>query len=134
MFGLFFIIKRILSIFLVNVRLWKEDEQFRALVVILAAIILSGTVFYSIMEKWSIIDSIYFCIMTIATIGYGDLAPTTPLSKIFTIIMALSGIGVFVGIVTKLARGLTQKSLEKRHKHEVENNKRDIKSNFNDKF
>jgi hypothetical protein len=78
MFGLLFIIKRILSISLVNVRLWKDDEQFRSLVIILVAIILSGTVFYSLVEKWAVIDSIYFSIMTIATIGYGDLAPTTP--------------------------------------------------------
>jgi len=120
MFGLFFIIKKILELLLIHRRLWKEDEQFRALVVILAAIVLSGTVFYSFVEKWPIIDSIYFCIMTIATIGYGDLAPTTPLSKIFTIIMALAGIGVFVGIVTKLAQGLTQKSIEKRHRHKPE--------------
>ncbi len=98
-------------------RLWKEDEQFRALVVILASIVLSGTVFYTVMEKWSIIDSMYFSIMTIATIGYGDLAPTTPLSKIFTIVMALAGIGVFVGIVTKLAQGLAEKSIEKKHRH-----------------
>ena len=118
MFGLYFIIKKILELLLIHGRLWKEDEQFRALLVILAAIVLSGTVFYSVVEKWHIIDSIYFCIMTIATIGYGDLAPSTPLSKIFTIIMALSGIGVFVGIVTKVAQGLTQRTIEKRHKHE----------------
>ena len=120
MFGLFFIIKRIISILLVNVRLWKDDEEFRSLVIILVAIILLGTAFYSLVEKWHAIDSIYFTIMTIATIGYGDLAPTTPISKIFTIVMALSGIGVFVGIATKLAQALTQKEIEKRHKHHSE--------------
>jgi len=122
MFGLFFIIKRIFSIFLVNVRLWKDDEQFRSLVIILVAIILCGTVFYSLVEKWHVIDSIYFSIMTIATIGYSDLAPTTPLSKIFTIIMALSGIGVFVGIATRLAQEFTKKEIEKRHKHKPDKN------------
>jgi len=122
MFGLLFIIKRILSISLVNVRLWKDDEQFRSLVIILVAIILSGTVFYSLVEKWAVIDSIYFSIMTIATIGYGDLAPTTPLSKIFTIVMALSGIGVFVGIATKLAQEFTRKEIEKRHRHHPDKN------------
>ena len=122
MFGLFFIIKKILQLILMHGRLWKEDEQFRALVVILASIILSGSVFYTVIENWSIIDSIYFSIMTIATIGYGDLAPSTPLSKIFTIFMALSGIGVFVGIVTKLAQGLTQRTIEKKHRHSANGN------------
>ncbi len=122
MFGLFFIIKKFLELLLIHVRLWKEDEQFRSLVIIMVAILLSGTAFYSFVEKWSIIDSIYFCVMTISTIGYGDLAPTTQLSKIFTIVMALSGIGVFVGIVTKLAQGLAQSNIEKKHKNRDESN------------
>lgn len=36
--------------------------------------------------------------------------------------MALSGIGVFVGIVTKLAQGLTQRTIEKKHKHDYKRN------------
>jgi len=111
-----------LNLLIIIKRLWKEDEEFRVLVIIMIAILLSGTAFFSFVESWSIIDSFYFCIMTIATIGYGDLAPSSPLSKIFTIIMALSGIGVFVGIVTKLAQGLTRKEIEKRHKHNVKSN------------
>ena len=121
MFGLLIIIRRFLNLLLINKRLWKEDEEFRVLVIIMIAILLSGTAFFSLVENWSIIDSAYFCVMTIATIGYGDLAPSSPLSKIFTIIMALGGIGVFVGIVTKLAQGLTQSTIEKKHKHEHRN-------------
>jgi voltage-gated potassium channel Kch len=117
MFGLLIIIRRFLNLLLINKRLWKEDEEFRVLVIIMIAILLSGTAFFSLVENWSIIDSAYFCVMTIATIGYGDLAPSSPLSKIFTIIMALSGIGVFVGIVTKLAQALTQKGIERSHKY-----------------
>jgi len=117
MFGLLIIIRRFLNLLLINKRLWKEDEEFRVLVIIMIAILLSGTAFFSFVENWSIIDSAYFCVMTIATIGYGDLAPSSSLSKIFTIIMALGGIGVFVGIVTKLAQALTQKGIERSHKY-----------------
>jgi voltage-gated potassium channel Kch len=88
----------------------------------MVSLLLSGTAFFSFFESWSIIDSLYFCVMTIATIGYGDLAPSSNLSKVFTIIMALGGIGVFVGIVTKLAQSLTQKGIERRHNHNVKNN------------
>lgn len=62
--------------------------------------------------------------MTIATIGYGDFAPTTALSKIFTIVMALSDIGVFVGIVTKLAQALNKKEIERSHKHVAKRNEK----------
>lgn len=63
----------------------------------------SGTFFYSTFEGWGVIDSIYFCIMTLSTVGYGDLHPTTGLTKIFTIIYLILGGGIFIGFITKVA-------------------------------
>ena len=54
------------------------------------------------MEGWSLLDALYFCVMTMATVGYGDLAPGTPLSKAFTIGYAMLGVGLFAGFVGKL--------------------------------
>lgn len=53
-------------------------------------------------ERWPLLDSLYFCVMTISTIGYGDLAPTTAVSKIFTMAYAILGIGLFASFVGKL--------------------------------
>ena len=113
MLSLLLIIRKIFGLGLISKRLWDEDKEFNALVVIFLAILISGTAFFTLVEKWSIIDSMYFCVMTIATIGYGDFAPTTNLSKLFTIGMALSGIGIFVLIVTKLAQALIQNKINK---------------------
>ena len=103
-----------IGIFLIISKLWKEDSEFRALLFIQMGMLLTGTVFYSLVENWRIIDSVYFCIMTISTIGYGDFAPQRDISKIFTIIFAIGGIGVFVGIVSKVAQGLTKRRLSHR--------------------
>ena len=103
-----------LSILIILKKLWQSDREFRALLYILVALLLTGTIYYSAVEGWRIIDAIYFCIMTISTIGYGDFTPKKDVSKIFTIIFAIGGIGVFVGVVTKVARGLTQRRLEKK--------------------
>ena len=80
----------------------KNDKEFRALGLLLLTLLAGSTVFYWRMEGWSIIDSMYFSVMTMSTIGYGDLVPTTILSKVFTIMFALLGIGVFVAVVSKL--------------------------------
>ena len=83
-----------------------DDPDFRALAFVNLVLLLSGTLFYSYIEDWPLLDAVYFCVMTMTTIGYGDLTPTTDVSKIFTIIYALLSIGVFVSLAAKLATGL----------------------------
>ncbi len=107
-----------ISIILIIKKLWKKDEEFRALFYILFVLLLTGTAFYSLVENWRVVDSIYFCIMTISTIGYGDITPQKDISKIFTIIFAIGGIGIFVGIVSKVAQGLTRRQLDRKTGHE----------------
>ena len=101
-----------ISLYLTIIRLIKaihrasEDPEFRALTIVTIVLLLSDTLFYSHAEKWNILDSLYFCVMTMTTIGYGDLAPTSNLSKIFTMLYAFISIGVFVSLAAKLAAGL----------------------------
>jgi voltage-gated potassium channel len=52
------------------------------------------------------VDSLYFSVITLATVGYGDLAPVTTAGKLFTIIYILVGIGLFVAVARHLATGL----------------------------
>ena len=83
---------------------YKIDEDFRILVMVLIILLSGATYFYWQVENWSFIDSRYFSVMTISTIGYGDLVPTTSYSKIFTIVYSLLGIGVFFAVVTKIVQ------------------------------
>ncbi len=83
-----------------------DAPEFRALVSLMLVLLVTGTMFYVLHEGWSIVDALYFCVMTMSTVGYGDLTPTSSLSKIFTIVYSLITIGVFVGVVTKLAHAM----------------------------
>jgi len=40
-------------------------------------------------------QSIYWAVITLASVGYGDISPVTPMGRIMTIILALMGIGIF---------------------------------------
>lgn len=80
----------------------RKDAESRALAVLLGVLLAGGTEFYSQVEDWSVLDALYFCVMAIATVGYGDLAPTSSLSKGFTIGFAILGIGVFASFVAEL--------------------------------
>jgi len=50
------------------------------------------TTFYHLSEWWSWIDSFYFSVTTLATVGYGDLAPTKDSSKLFTVFFIIFGV------------------------------------------
>jgi len=84
---------------------WRglKDPEFRGLFALTGVLMLSGTLFYRVVEGWSALDSLYFSVTTLTTVGYGDLAPTTPASKVFTIVYLLLGVGVLVSFVGKLA-------------------------------
>ena len=84
--------------------LWRgyRDPEFRALFFLVGMLLLGGTLFYRKFEGWSALDSLYFSFVTLTTIGYGDLSPTTPFSKIFTMLFSLGGIGVLLAFVDKM--------------------------------
>ena len=73
--------------------------RLRIYLTILAAVLLVGVVGLIVIEKYSLLDAFYFIIVTISTVGYGDLRPLTPLGKILVIIIILAGVGCFVGLV-----------------------------------
>lgn len=70
------------------------------------ALIAVAAVFYRLIEGWLLLDSLYFLVVTIATVGYGDLAPHTALGKFFTICFIFGGIGIFVEAATAIAHAV----------------------------
>jgi voltage-gated potassium channel len=80
-----------------------HDPEFRALLIVLLLLLVSGTAFYSTVEGWAWVDALYFCVATASTVGYGDLAPKTQFGKAFTMIYIAVGVGVFITLAGKLA-------------------------------
>lgn len=80
-----------------------RDSTVRKLLLLALTFIAVATVFYMRVEGWRAIDAVYFSVMTISTVGYGDIAPQTDLGKIFTIFYVLCGLGVFIAAATAIA-------------------------------
>lgn len=77
-------------------------------------LIIAGTSFYHYFEKWTILDSFYFCMITLTTVGYGDLSPTTPLTKLFTVGYIIMGIGIIATFINLSAKARLNKRVEKK--------------------
>jgi voltage-gated potassium channel len=88
-----------------------REPEVQSVVLLALALILVATVFYWLVEGWSLLDAVYFSVVTIATVGYGDLAPQSVIGKIFTICYIFAGIGIFVSAVTALAHAILRAEL-----------------------
>ncbi|MBA2712305.1 MAG: two pore domain potassium channel family protein [Rubrobacteraceae bacterium] len=99
-------------LFQIIYRSWR-DPEFRGLFFLVILLLLGGTIFYSRVEGWTLLDSLYFSVITLTTIGYGDLYPTTAASKVFTILYIFIGLGIILAFLNAVG----QRALE-RHRTE----------------
>ena len=68
-----------------SVRILFRDKEFRGLLILVGLILIIGTFFYAHFEHWSMLNALYFCVITLTTVGYGDFTPHNAIGKIFTI-------------------------------------------------
>jgi hypothetical protein len=71
--------------------------------------LLIGTLAYHWLEGWSYLDSLYFCVISLATVGYGDLTPTTPVAKVFTMVYVINGIVILLALFDRMRVVRTQR-------------------------
>lgn len=79
-----------------------RDKESRLVISWAAAVLVIGTLVYHWLEGWGYLDALYFCVISLATIGYGDLTPTTPEAKIFTIIYVINGIAILLALFDRV--------------------------------
>lgn len=68
----------------------------------IAVLLAIGTIFYSEVEKLSLLDAFYLAGTTITTLGIGDFSPQTGAGKIFTVLYTLVGIGTLFFVLGKV--------------------------------
>ena len=61
--------------------------RLRVFVVVLIAVLAIGTVAFVVVEDLPLTDAIYFSVVTVATVGYGDIHPATTVGKVLAIVL-----------------------------------------------
>ena len=70
------------------------------LVLLPTLVLLAGTVGYMLLEGWSWLDATYMTVITLSTVGFGEVQDLTREGRIFTAILILSGVGAISYVFT----------------------------------
>ena len=68
-------------------------RQFRAATILILIIVPIGIAGYMVFEERTLFESIYLTIITLTTIGYGDVVPSTEIGRVFTLGLVFAGLG-----------------------------------------
>ena len=82
--------------------------------VIFLILISIGTFSYYHIENWGVIDSLYFTVATVTTIGYGDIVPITAFGKLFTVFFAFIGVSMVFYFFSLIGKYVFKKAFEDR--------------------
>ncbi|MFP4055339.1 MAG: potassium channel family protein [Candidatus Brocadiia bacterium] len=58
-----------------------------------------GTVGFMVVERLPLGEALYFMVVTLATVGYGDISPATTLGRLLAVFLIVMGVGTFLGVV-----------------------------------
>ncbi len=79
------------------------EPGFRGLLGLAIVLLAVGMVVYHRAEGWTLFQSLYFSVITLTTVGYGDFSPATFVGRLFTIFYVLAGVGIIVALVSEIA-------------------------------
>ena len=77
---------------------------------ILAIVLVVGVLGFMSIEGLSPLDAVYYVIVTVATVGYGDITPRTGAGKILSIFIIIAGFGSFVAVFANVVETLVERS------------------------
>ena len=98
--------------FLATFRGLLRDDAFRIAAAFLGAMIAFGTIVYVVVEDWSLLDSLYFSVITASTVGFGDFTPETDIDKIYTMIFVLVTTGLLLLVLSRVATEMIANRVE----------------------
>jgi voltage-gated potassium channel len=68
------------------------ETKLKTVLMILAAVIAFGTVGYTVIERWPLLDALYMTFITLSTVGFKEVYTLSPAGRMFTILLIIVGV------------------------------------------
>ncbi len=92
---------------------WGPLFQFNLGLVLLCLVFVSGLLVFMIIEGWGFIDSFYMMVITLSTVGFGEVHPLSDRARLLTAIIIICGVGNFAYIISSFSKMLVDGQLNK---------------------
>lgn len=83
---------------------FRSYYRFFAPLLILLSVWVIGTIGYIIIDDYSLFDAFYMTVITVATVGYGEVAPLSHAGKLFTAFLIITSFGTFAYAVSSITK------------------------------
>ncbi len=76
--------------------------------VILVLILVAGTFGYMVIEGWDLLDAFYMTVITVTTVGYGEIRTVSNVGRLFTVVIIFLGMGVMAYTLGMVAQTMVE--------------------------
>jgi voltage-gated potassium channel len=88
-------------------------NRFRIALVTFAVVMAIGSLGYMLLERWSFLESVYMTVITLTTVGFGEVHPLSLPGKMFTMFLVLGGVGTATYTVFAATEVLVEKQMRR---------------------
>lgn len=96
-----------------------NKNYLRAAIFGLISLVVVGALIFHHLEDWTWIESFYFTVVTITTVGYGDIHPTSDESRLVAMGFILVGVSLAGGMIAYLGKSISVATMQQRIENKV---------------
>lgn len=94
-------------------------SRMQSYILLLFSVLFIGTLAIMIVEDLSAFDAFYFVVVTIATVGYGDISPSDVYGRAITIIIIIAGVGTFVAVFADMIENFLSREEQRARRRKI---------------
>lgn len=109
----------------------SPEKKLKWVFLILAGVISYGTLGYTLIERWSALESFYMTIITLSTVGFGEVRALSATGRVFTITLVIFGVAGAAFTITVLGQFIVEGEIRRiLGRRKMEKQLKDIKDHY----